>query len=32
MGPTRDWVWALLALVVWVAIFFAFLLTAISRP
>jgi hypothetical protein len=26
-----NWVWAVLALVVWAAIFFAFLLTAIPR-
>jgi hypothetical protein len=32
MGPTQNWFWALLALLVWVGIFFAFLLTAIARP
>jgi hypothetical protein len=29
---SRNWVWALGALVVWVGIFFAFLLIAIARP
>jgi hypothetical protein len=28
---TRNWLWGLGALVVWAAIFFAFLLTAIPR-
>jgi hypothetical protein len=32
MRATRNWAWALLTLVVWVAIFFAFLLIAIARP
>jgi hypothetical protein len=32
MQPTRNWIWALGTLVVWVAIFFAFLLIAIARP
>jgi hypothetical protein len=29
---SKNWVWGLGALIVWVAIFFAFLLTAIARP
>jgi hypothetical protein len=29
---TKNWVWALGALLVWLAIFFAFLLIAIARP
>jgi hypothetical protein len=29
---SKNWVWALGTLVVWVAIFFAFLLIAIARP
>lgn len=32
MRPTRDWIWALGTLIVWVFIFFAFLLISISRP
>jgi hypothetical protein len=32
MRPTHNWIWALGVLVVWVAIFFAFLLISISRP
>jgi hypothetical protein len=28
---TRNWLWGLIALVVWAAIFFAFLLIAIPR-
>ena len=29
---STNWMWALGALVIWVAIFFAFLLIAIARP
>jgi hypothetical protein len=32
MGPTKNWIWAVLALAVWAAMFFAFLLISISRP
>jgi hypothetical protein len=32
MGPTQNWFWVLLALVVWAGMFFAFLLIAIARP
>jgi hypothetical protein len=32
MGPTRNWFWVLLVLVVWAGMFFAFLLIAIARP
>jgi hypothetical protein len=32
MRPAHNWIWALGVLVVWVAIFFAFLLISISRP
>lgn len=32
MGPTQNWFWVLLTLVVWVGMFFAFLLIAIARP
>jgi hypothetical protein len=31
MRPTRNWPWALGGLVVWAAIFFAFLLVALPR-
>jgi hypothetical protein len=31
MRPTRNWPWAVGGLVVWAAIFFAFLLIAIAR-
>jgi len=29
---SKNWVWGLGTLIVWVAIFFAFLLIAIARP
>jgi hypothetical protein len=29
---SKNWVWALGALLIWAAIFFAFLLIAIARP
>jgi hypothetical protein len=32
MRPTHNWIWALGVLVVWVAVFLAFLLISISRP
>jgi len=32
MRSTHNWIWALGVLVVWVAIFLAFLLISISRP
>lgn len=32
MRPTHNWIWALGVLLVWVAIFLAFLLIAIARP
>jgi hypothetical protein len=31
MRPAQNWIWALLVLLVWAAIFFVFLLTAIPR-
>jgi hypothetical protein len=31
MRPTHNWIWALGTLVIWLAIFFAFLLIAISK-